>query len=136
VSLTASIADALDHLGTSIDLFAAGPDLFLFQSSGPEVHHLEAVLEILAAVDPTRNNPFDRVAPAMSDSLEATSVVICLFVDWDATRQELVNRVIQSGCALRVFLVRDEETTEPFPEDVYSTRIRPGEVLGGAMCSL
>ncbi|SFH86244.1 DUF58 domain-containing protein [Planctomicrobium piriforme] len=136
ISLTAAVADSLTHMGTTIELFAAGPDLFFFQTADAQFTSFESILEILASIEPTRHNPFDQLTPAISESLESTSVVICLFTDWDETREMLVNQIIRSGCALRVLLVRERPPTRPFPHDEYYTALSPADVLRGDVCLL
>lgn len=135
VSLTASVADVLHERETHIDLFAAGPDLFLFQTAAG-VTHFESVLEILAAVGTTRQNPFETIAPVMAENLESISVAICVVLDWDQSREELTRRILEAGCALRVLLVRDDSPTRPFREDENYQRISPGAVLSGRLSRL
>jgi uncharacterized protein (DUF58 family) len=136
VSLTASLADVLGRMGTLIELFAAGPDLFFFETGPEGLTSQEAILEILAAVEPTRHNPFEKLTPVIAESLESTSVVVCLFVDWDEAREELVNRIVQSGCGLRAFLVRTGPPTRPFPDEELYTHLSPADVLTGRIWTL
>lgn len=136
ISLTAAVADSLDRMGTTLELFAAGADLFFFQSGDSSQTYLDSVLEILAAGGPTRTNPFEKLSPAIGESLESISVVVFIVVDWDHSREELVNHVIQSGCGLRVLLVRNRPPTIPFPTDEYYTQLQPAEVLQGNICIL
>ena len=130
VSLTASIADALNETEATIDVFAAGPDLYLFQTATGTTH-FESVLEILAAVESTRHNPFEKLTPVIAESLEETSVVICVLVDWDDSREELTRRIIDSGCALRVVLVRESPPDRPLPNDERYTQLSPRNILEG-----
>jgi uncharacterized protein (DUF58 family) len=132
VSLTASVANALHETEAQIDLFAAGPDLFLFQTA-TGVTHFESVLEILAAVGTTRRNPFETISPVIVENLESISVAICVVLDWDESREELARRILEAGCALRVLLVRDDPPTRPFREDESYQRISPEAVLSGAL---
>jgi len=136
IALTASITDSLDRQGTTLELFAAGADLFFFQTEDASQTHLESILEILAACEPTRKNPFEKLSPAIGESMEAISVVVCIFVDWDASREELVNHIMESGSGLRVFLVRSRPPTQPFPADEYYTQLDPVEILKGNVCTL
>lgn len=136
IALTASVADSLDRKGTTLEIFAAGPDLFFFQTAEASQTYLESVLEILAACEAVHKNPFDELSPAIGQSLESISVVVCLFVDWDESREELVNHIVQSGCGLRVFLVRSRPPTRPFPVEEYYTQLDPGHILEGTVCTL
>ncbi|MCF6284460.1 MAG: DUF58 domain-containing protein [Candidatus Hydrogenedentes bacterium] len=112
VSLTAAVADALSRGEYLIDLFAAGPELHVFRA-GRHTAHLDNVLEILAGVGHTVDNPFERLAPALVDELHNISSVVCLFLDWDRTREHVVRAAAEAGCSLKVIVVRDGDTTEP-----------------------
>lgn len=132
VSLTAAIADALNERETHIDLFAAGPDLFLFQTSTGTTH-FDTVLEILAAVEATRHNPFEKISPVIAESLESISVAVCVLLDWDESREELTRKIMESGCSLRVLLVRARPPARPFPEGENYSIVAPQEILSGAV---
>ena len=116
ISLSASIADALSRGEYLIDLFAAGPELYVFRA-GRHTAHFENILEIVACVDACRKNPFDTVAPALADELSNISTVICVFLDWDTTRRELARTAVERGCSVKILIVRDGETTEPIDFD-------------------
>jgi uncharacterized protein (DUF58 family) len=116
VSLTASISDALSNGEYIIDLFAAGPELYVFRA-GRHTAHFENLLEILACVDACRNDPFDVVAPAIRDELGSISTAICLFLDWDESRRALAHTIVESGCQAKVLIVRDGKTTIPLEAD-------------------
>lgn len=112
VSLAASVADALSDGEYLLDIFAAGPELYVFRS-GRHTAHFDNVLEILACVDACRINPFETVGPALDDELGNISAAICVFLDWDSSRRELARTVLEAGCSLKVLIVRDGDTTEP-----------------------
>lgn len=130
VSLTASVAASLGESESIIDLFAAGPDLFLFQTTAG-MSHLEAVLEILAAVEATAKDPFEKFSPVVGESLESISVLVCVLLNWDEIRQSFVQMVIETGCAVRVLLVRDGETALPFPDEALFSQLSPRSILNG-----
>ncbi len=112
VSLTAAVADALSRGEYLIDLFAAGPELHVFRA-GRHTAHFDNVLEILAGVGHTVDNPFERLAPALMEALNNISTVVCLFLDWDKTREHVVRAAAEAGCSLKVIVVRDGNTTVP-----------------------
>jgi uncharacterized protein (DUF58 family) len=124
VSLSAAIADALARGEFIIDIFAAGPELYVFRS-GRSTAHFENVLEILACVDESRKNPFDIVTPALSDELARISTVICVFLDWDATRERLVQTAVDSGCEVKVIVIRDSSTSLPIESAEAITNTAP-----------
>lgn len=112
VSMTAALADALSRGEYLIDLFAAGPDLYVFQA-GRHIAHFESVLEILACVEASRENPFATIAPALAEELAQISTAVCVFLDWDETRRQLAQTVVESGCKLKRLIIRDGPTTLP-----------------------
>ncbi len=112
VQLSAAIADALSNGEYIIDLFAAGPDLYVFRS-GRHTAHFDNVLEVLACLDRCDHNPFDEIAPTLLNELANISTAIFVFLDWDETRERLVKTAMQSGCSVKVYIVRGKTTTLP-----------------------
>lgn len=112
VSLTAAIADALSRGEYLIDLFAAGPELHIFRA-GRHTAHFDNVLEILAGVGHTVDNPFERLAPALVEELSNISTVVCVFLDWDESREHLLRAATEAGCSIKCIVVRDGDTTRP-----------------------
>ncbi len=113
ISLAAAIADALARGEYILDIFAAGPALHIFRA-GRHTAHFENVLEILASIDACRANPFRSVTPALTDELASLSSVICVFLDWDRDRAELAQTAMEAGCSVKILIVRDGETTQPW----------------------
>ena len=136
VSLSAAVADALSCGEYILDIFAAGPELYVFRS-GRHTTHFENVLEILACVEESRRNPFALVAPALADELANISTVICVLLDWDADRQALVRRAAEAGCATKVVVVRRRRTTMPTGDDEDWTGpirvLHPKDIEGGGI---
>ena len=117
VSMTAAIADGLSGSESIIDLFAAGPELYVFRAVTGSTH-FDKVLEILGGIEPTRGDPFEKLSPVVSEELESISAVLCVFLDWDEHRERFVQHVAEAGCEPYVILVRDDRpTTMWFPED-------------------
>lgn len=132
VSLSASVADALARGEYIIDLFAAGPELHIFRA-GRNTAHLENVLEILACVNHCRTNPFDTLGPALINELGQISTVVCVFLDWDEPRRQLVRAAQEAGCSIKLLIVRDRATTLPLAgtEGLDVAIYTPQQVTGG-----
>jgi hypothetical protein len=47
------------------------------------------------------------------DELHSISTVVCVFLDWDRTREHLVRAAAEAGCSVKVLIVREGSTTEP-----------------------
>ncbi|MCA9113929.1 MAG: DUF58 domain-containing protein [Planctomycetaceae bacterium] len=134
ISLSSSIAAALSNGEFLIDLFAAGPQLYVFRS-GRHLAHLENVLEILACVDRCGDNPFETIAPAVADELQNISTAVCVFLDFDQTRRDFCRLIQEAGCSLKLFLVRDvplsdERGLAEFPD---VTRLTSAEARAGGL---
>ncbi|MFW6061944.1 MAG: DUF58 domain-containing protein [Planctomycetota bacterium] len=136
VSLSAAVADALTGGEHIIDVFAAGPELYVFRA-GRHLAHIENVLETLACVDACRQSPFDKITPALNEELRNITAVICVLLDWDRPRRELVRTAVEAGCQTRVAVIRDGAPTEPIePAEEWAgpiARFTPQHVLDGGV---
>jgi uncharacterized protein (DUF58 family) len=137
VSLAATVADALARGEYIIDVFAAGPELYVFRA-GRHTAHFENIMEILACVEECRSDPFEVIAPALADELGSLSTLVCVFLDWDRARESLVRAAIEAGCEAKVFVVRDGPTTMPIKhaEDLVhgaATQLTPEVVRQGGL---
>lgn len=121
ISLSASVADALSRGEYLIDLFAAGPELYVFRA-GRHTAHFENILEIVACVEACRRNPFETIAPALADELTNISTVVGVFLDWDASRRHLARTAVEMGCSVKLLIVRDGPTSEPIDFEEGSIR--------------
>ena len=135
VSLTAALADVLSGGEYLIDLFAAGPELYVFRA-GRHTAHFENILEILSCVETSPADPFDTIAPAIADELENISTAICIFLDSDARRHAMVRSIVEAGCQVKVIVVTDDHSRsdhESFADVavaqvVPASRIRNGDI--------
>jgi hypothetical protein len=71
------------------------------------------VLEILSSIDACRTNPFGIVTPALADELGNISTVLCVLLDWDESRLQLARAAAESGCSVKILIVREGPTTLP-----------------------
>lgn len=107
LSLSAAVADVLSRREYVIDIFAAGPDLYHFQA-GRSLAYLDNILDILACIEGTHDNPFETLAPALSEELDQISTAVVVLMDWDEVRETFVRSLRDFGVAVKVILVRDE----------------------------
>lgn len=137
VSLTAAIADALSIGEHVIDLFAAGPELYVFRS-GRHTAHFDNLLELLACVDVCPNDPFDAIAPAVAEELAGISSAVCILLDWDDSRRRFVRTIVESGCPTKIILVRSSALSDPVDpsENVQFVELAPEDIQQGAVQSL
>jgi uncharacterized protein (DUF58 family) len=113
VSLTASIVDAMSRGESVIEIVCAGPNLYRF-GTGRNTEHFDSTLEILACVEPCRQNPFEIVTPAIVEELVRVTSLVCVFLDWDEARRDLVQQAVEAGCSVKIILLRDSEPSALF----------------------
>jgi uncharacterized protein (DUF58 family) len=135
ISLMASVAETINFDDYAVDLFAAGPEMYIFRTPGGPTR-LDAVLEILAGVDVCRRNPFEQLSPALGQNLESISTVVCILLDWDGTRANFVQRIMEAGCAIKVLVVRERPTTTPLPGLEGYVQVMPSAIIRGEIRSL
>jgi len=139
VSLSAAVADAMSRGEYLIDIFAAGPQLYVFRG-GRHTAHFDSILEILACVDACRTDPFETLAPALAEELPNLSTVICVLTDWDQPRRELVRSAVEAGADVKLVVVRDGPTRLPVEaETAWAGEVNvlaPRDVLRGAVEAL
>ena len=111
VSMAAAVSDYMSRQDYIVDLFAAGPNLYHL-TAGRSLAYLDQILDILACVDPSPSEPFEVLEPAILENLSKITTVICVFLDWNATRQAFVDRLAQSGAGVKVIIVRDGACTD------------------------
>jgi uncharacterized protein (DUF58 family) len=110
VSLCAAVSDYMARADYLVDLFAAGPMLYHLLA-GRSLANLDQILDILACVEPAAEAPFGVLEPELTLHLAQITTIICLFLDWDATRQTFVSRLMREGAGVKVIVVRDGDCT-------------------------
>jgi uncharacterized protein (DUF58 family) len=139
VSMSAAVADALTRGEYIIDIFAAGPELYVFRA-GRHLAHLDNVLEILACVSHCRHDPLETVTPALADELGNISTVVAVLLDWDHSRRNLLRTAAEAGCAIKTIICCNGNTTEPYHQaESWAgpiTQLSPQAVADGGVRSL
>ncbi len=131
ISLCAAVADCLARGEYIIDLFAAGPELYVFRA-GRHTAHFENVMEILACLDPCQDDPFARLTPALSDELGNITTLIFVVLDWDEGRAGLARAAMERGCGVKVLLVREGPATIPLHDaECEIAVVTPAQVRDG-----
>ncbi|BDI33143.1 hypothetical protein CCAX7_51940 [Capsulimonas corticalis] len=110
VSLCAAVSDYMARQDYLVDIFAAGPNLYHL-TAGRSLAHLDQILDILACVDPSPDEPFEILEPELQENLSRITTVICVFLNWDETRLAFAQRMAQAGAGVKVILVRDGACT-------------------------
>lgn len=106
ISLCAAISDWLARREYIVDLFAAGPQLYHL-TAGRSLAYVDQILDILACLEPTPQDPFAVLEPEILENLTQITTVLCVFLDWDETRRALAMRLQSEGAGVKVWVVRD-----------------------------
>lgn len=104
ISLTAAVAELFSRGEYLLDVFAAGPELHIFRT-GRGTTPIESVLEILAEVPPCRQNPFEKLTSTLDSEFDSISALVCIFLNWDESRERLVRAAIDHGCRVKVVVI-------------------------------
>ena len=67
----------------------------------------------------------------MLEYLSQITLVVCVFLDWDQTRQDFVERLRDQGAGVKVIIVRDRPCTLPPDEDRRRDALTSAEVDAG-----
>lgn len=136
ISLTAAIAEALHGREIVIDLFVAGPEVYLFRTPNSD-SRLDTVLELLAPAESTANDPMQVLPGPLMETLESISSIIVVLLNWDERRQSLVNQIRETGRGVRVLLIRGTSPTISLPEESLDFQvIEPEQIISGEVRSL
>lgn len=133
LSLAAAVAEHLSRSDRVLELLAAGPGLYRFESAG-RAGFLEEVLDILASVDPVGTDPLSRIQPVLMDEIRAIQSVCLILGRWDRKRAALVQELAAWQVGVKVILVTWREGVPPteLPDGavcVSAGRVRRGEVV-------
>jgi uncharacterized protein (DUF58 family) len=135
ISMTAAVADGLSNGEYLIDIFAAGDELHVFRA-GRHTAHLENILEILACVEPSYKDAFSDVSAAIVHELESISTAICVFIEWNDQRRELVRQIQEAGCALKILMVAENAEKMSIDVDADVEFMTPEQIRNGGVVSV
>jgi len=114
VSVAASFACTVPDQESLLDLLFVGPGTVCV-TSGRGVGHVEQMLEVLAAVTPTREPRFGDLEAMLLRHREVLSGCLLVLLDWDAPRRALVRRLRALRLPCWVLLVVDDASEPPDP---------------------
>ncbi len=106
VSLAASFVGNLHGNDGLLDLLFVGVQCHCF-TMGPGELQAEALMRVLALVKPCPDESLAALQASVLSRRAELSSCICILLDWDAERRQMVAELLQSGLALLVFLVSE-----------------------------
>ncbi|MDX1564706.1 MAG: DUF58 domain-containing protein, partial [Phycisphaeraceae bacterium] len=130
LSLAAAVAEYLARCEYVVDLFAAGPEMYHFQA-GRSLAYLDNILDVLAGLEPSDQDPFRLIGPAMTEQLRQTSTVVALLLHWNRRREEFLQRVREAGAKVKAVLVTESASQSEHATAWGATVVHPREVAGG-----
>ncbi len=127
ISLGASIAEALGRTEHVVELFAAGPELYHFES-GRSLAVLDDVLDVLACIEGCAKDPLAELAPRLLDRIGRVSACALVLVAWNEPRRALVRALAERGVRTKVVLVGEGG---PVPTEDGVLRVTAADVERG-----
>ena len=127
VSLAASFLGNLQGGECLLDLLFVGTECHCF-TMGPGELQAEALMRVLAGVRPCPDEPLRALHATVVSRRPELSGCICILLDWDEARRNMVAELRQTGLPLLVFLV-SEKTHPDCPPWVML--LRPGRIEEG-----
>ncbi|HZV33763.1 MAG TPA: DUF58 domain-containing protein [Verrucomicrobiae bacterium] len=111
VSVAASFACVIQTQESLLDLLFVGAQAYCF-TAGRGLAHGDQMLEILASVRTCREKPFQALEALVLDHASIVSGCVCVFLEWDASRRNFVQKLKSFGVPLLV-VVMAESTPDP-----------------------
>lgn len=136
VSLAASFACTVQSQESLLDLIFVGLEVYCF-TAGRGLGQTDKILEALADVQPCESKPFETLLPNVMSRAALCSGCICIFLNWDEQRQQLVQLLRNLDIPVFVLIILqpdDAVIPEPGPlSDVADTFhvLRAGEIEMG-----
>jgi uncharacterized protein (DUF58 family) len=104
VSVAASFALSIPDQDSLLDLMFVGNRAYRF-TAGRGLAQSENMLEILACVQPCADQPFSTLTRLVLGHLHEMSGFICVFLDWDAPRRDLVSGLRAAGVPVLALVI-------------------------------
>jgi hypothetical protein len=107
VSIAASLCESMQQGDSLLDLMFVGAEPYCF-TAGRGLAGTEQFLEILACANPCVDQPFARLRQSLEPRLGQLSAVVCILLDFDRPRRELLQGLLAANLPLRVLLVSEQ----------------------------
>lgn len=132
ISVAASFACTLETQESLLDLLFAGDRAFHF-TTGRGLGQSEQVLEVLASIQPSLKDDFEALHRLVLRHASVFSACVCVFVNWDEARRELVRQLRSMGVPVLTLIVANKNTEkrirqQSLPDSSPVHFLRPGEI--------
>ena len=132
VSVAASIAASTRQQDSLLDLIFINDKAYRF-TAGRGLAGIDNMLEILACVASNPADDIDTLKNLLLEHSANTSGFICVLLDWDEARQQLVRQLMDAGNPVMVFVISEAEikdkTEDPmFTRPEHFRRLQTGKI--------
>ncbi len=114
VSVCASYVEALAGGEGLVDLIFVGSEATRL-SGGRGTNDHRRLLEVLACAEPCDDAPFESLPALLARYQEQLSACLCVLLDWDQPRREMVRWLRGRGVPLQVLVLHGPERPPPEP---------------------
>jgi hypothetical protein len=123
VSVAASVCLEERSNDSLLDLMFVGLDTYCF-TTGRGVDHMPHMQEVLASIAPAPDAGFDRLHRAVENHLPHCSSMVCVLLQWDQSRRDMVRMLEMNSAPALVMLLHDGSVTrETLPEPPQRLRL-------------
>lgn len=109
VSVAASFQLAMEQQDSLLDLMFVGNRAYRF-TSGRGFGKSANILEVLACVEPCRNQTPESLESLLLRHIDELSGMIMVLMDWDNTRQNMVGKLVTAGIPTIVFVLLEDSS--------------------------
>jgi len=120
VSVAASFAASPRSHEVLLDLMFVGTEAYRF-TSGRGLAQVDQLLETLACVKACTDKHFTQLSTLIMQHCNCLSACVCVLLEWDIHRQQLIQQLENRDIALIVIVISDTEST--LDSDVINTPI-------------
>jgi len=110
VSVAASLIDDPNNNDSLLDLMFVGNDAYKF-TSDRGIANLNRMLEILACVNACYDKSFENLSNLVFRNIGSLSALICIFLDWDQSRQDFVKKIRTLNVPVLVIILEESFET-------------------------
>jgi uncharacterized protein DUF58 len=114
VSVAASLIDDPDNNDSLLDLMFVGDEAHKF-TSDRGIANLNRMLEILACVNACYDKPFETLTNLVFRNINSLSALICIFLDWDQSRQDFVKQIRALNIPVLVIVLEESSSAKHLP---------------------
>ena len=114
VSVAASLIDDPNNNDSLLDLMFVGNETYKF-TSDRGIANLNRMLEILACVNACYDKSFECLSSLVFRNIGSLSALICIFLDWDKSRQDFVKKIRALNVPVLVIILEESSETEHTP---------------------